>query len=98
MSARRPVTDDGSRALQEILRRPEETMLAVDFAGTLAPIVDDPEQAYANPDAVAALGRLAGLVKAVVVITGRPVRTAVRLGRFADTEHLQRMTVLGQYG
>jgi len=64
----------------------------------LAPIVDDPEQAYANPEAVAGLGRLGHRVGAVVVITGRPARTAVRLGRFREVNGLRSMTVLGQYG
>ena len=34
----------------------------------------------------------------MVVITGRPVRTAVRLGGFDDVAGLGAMTVLGQYG
>ncbi len=36
----------------------QDTLVGLDFDGTLAPIVDDPEQAYADPAAVAALGRL----------------------------------------
>jgi trehalose 6-phosphate phosphatase len=41
--------------LEAIVRSPSETLVASDFDGTLAPIVDDPERAYADPDAVAAL-------------------------------------------
>lgn len=88
----------GAAALEAILRSPSETLVASDFDGTLAPIVDDPEQAYADPDAVAALGRLGEHVGAVVVITGRPARTAVRLGRFREAAGLGSMIVLGQYG
>jgi trehalose 6-phosphate phosphatase len=88
----------GARALEAIVRAPSETLIATDFDGTLAPIVEDPEQAYAEPNAVAALGRLAGQVGPVVVITGRPARLAVRLGRFREVAGLQSMIVLGQYG
>jgi trehalose 6-phosphate phosphatase len=85
-------------ALEAIVRAPSKTLIATDFDGTLAPIMDDPEQAYADPNAVAALGRLGERVGAVVVITGRPVRTVVRLGRFREVAGLQSMIVLGQYG
>ncbi len=88
----------GPGALEAIVRAPSETLIATDFDGTLAPITDDPEQAYADPNAVAALGRLGEHVGAVVVITGRPVRTVVRLGRFREVAGLQSMIVLGQYG
>ncbi|HET9647488.1 MAG TPA: trehalose-phosphatase [Microlunatus sp.] len=98
MSATRPQSGGGSRAYEAILERPGETLVGVDFDGTLAPITDDPEQAYVHPDAVAALGRLGALVGRIVVITGRPARTAVRLGHFADMPGLERLVVLGQYG
>lgn len=98
MSVRGPATDAGVRALDALLHRPSETMVSLDFDGTLAPIVDDPEQAYANPEAVAALGRLGRLVGSIVLITGRPARMAVKLGRFAETPGLESMVVLGQYG
>lgn len=73
-------------------------MVALDFDGTLAPIVDDPARAHVHPDALAALSRLGSLLGSIVVVTGRPVRTAVRLGGFRDVEGLSSMTVLGQYG
>jgi trehalose 6-phosphate phosphatase len=88
----------GAGTLEAILRAPSETLIATDLDGTLAPIVEDPEQAYADPKAVAALGRLGEHVGAVAVITGRPVRTAVRLGRFGGVAGLQSMIILGQYG
>ena len=90
--------DASADALRAIVANPRATLVGLDFDGTLAPIVDDPEQAYANPDAVAALGRLGRRVGAVVVITGRPARTAVKLGRFTETDGLQSMVVMGQYG
>jgi trehalose 6-phosphate phosphatase len=98
MSLPEPHSPPGAAALEAILRSPSDTLVASDFDGTLAPIVEDPEQAYADPNAVAALGRIAEHVGAVVVITGRPVRTAVRLGRFQQEPGLRSMIVLGQYG
>ncbi|GAB2572629.1 trehalose-phosphatase [Microlunatus antarcticus] len=92
---------DGALAqnrLQAVLDHPEQTLVGIDFDGTLAPIVADPEQAHADPRAVAALGRLGRLLGTVAVVTGRPARTAVRLGGFRDVEGLDRLVVLGQYG
>ncbi|HYP44587.1 MAG TPA: trehalose-phosphatase [Propionibacteriaceae bacterium] len=98
MSATGPVSDAGIQAMQAVLERPRETMIGVDFDGTLAPIIDDPDQAFAHPAAVAALGRLGPLVGLIAVITGRPARTAVRLGGFQGAPGLASMVVLGQYG
>jgi trehalose 6-phosphate phosphatase len=78
-----PTTASGADALRAILERPAQTLVAFDFDGTLAPIVDDPEQADADPEAVAALAALGPLVGTVAVVTGRPARTAVRLGGVA---------------
>jgi trehalose 6-phosphate phosphatase len=98
MSLFQPRTPAGARALQAVIASPGDTLVGLDFDGTLAPIVDDPEQAYADRAAVQALGRLGERVRAVVVITGRPVRTAVRLGDFDSVSGLGGMVVLGQYG
>jgi trehalose 6-phosphate phosphatase len=84
--------------LQAVLEHPDETLVGIDFDGTLAPIVADPEQAHADPRAVAALARLGGLLGTVAVITGRPARTAVRLGGFRGVAGLGHLVVLGQYG
>lgn len=98
MSLPEPLSVTGDQALQAIITSPSDTLFATDFDGTLAPIVDDPAQAYADQGAVAALARLAEHVGAVVVITGRPVRAAVRLGGFREFAGLQSMIILGQYG
>jgi len=84
--------------LQAVLDHPDETLVGIDFDGTLAPIVADPEQAHADPRAVSALARLGGLLGTVAVITGRPARTAVRLGGFRGVAGLGHLVVLGQYG
>jgi trehalose 6-phosphate phosphatase len=66
----------------------------VDFDGTLAPIVELPDQARALPGAAPALGRLAGRYARVAVISGRPVAfLAQRLGPAAGTAEL-----VGLYG
>ena len=93
-----PLTEAGAAALQAVTTAPGGTLVALDFDGTLAPIIDDPERAVADPDAVAALAELGALLGTVAVITGRPARTAVRLGGFAGREGLGSMVVLGQYG
>lgn len=92
------LTDPGREALQAIIANPAKTLVALDFDGTIAPIVPDPEHAHADPAAVGALARLGDLVLGIVVITGRPARTAVRLGGFDRHPGLNRMVVLGQYG
>ena len=84
--------------LDAVLEHPEETLIGIDFDGTLAPIVPDPDQAHAHPAAVAALARLGPLLGTVAIITGRPARTAVRLGGFRGVAGLGHLVVLGQYG
>jgi trehalose 6-phosphate phosphatase len=93
-----PRTAAGREGLAALLARPERALVAVDFDGTLAPIVPDPERARAHPDAVPALARLAGRVATVAVITGRPADVAVRLGGFAGHPELAGLAVLGAYG
>jgi trehalose 6-phosphate phosphatase len=77
-------------------------VVALDFDGTLSPIVEDPASATIHPDAPVALGDLAPHVRAVVVITGRPARQVVELGHLeelADSlpDHAH-LAVMGQYG
>ena len=88
----------GAAALDAVLARPQETLIGLDFDGTLSPIGPDPEQAFAHPGAVEAMARLGRLIGTVAVITGRPARTAVRLGGFSGRAGLESMVVLGQYG
>jgi trehalose 6-phosphate phosphatase len=88
-------TTHGAAAFTAIRERPGEAVIAFDFDGTLSPIVADPDAARAHPGAPAALARLAPLVNAIVIITGRPAARAVEYGGFAQVEGL---VVLGQYG
>jgi trehalose 6-phosphate phosphatase len=48
------------------------TALCLDYDGTLAPIVDDPEAAAPLPGTQELLGRLAGRFAAVALVSGRP--------------------------
>ncbi|MFF7715471.1 trehalose-phosphatase [Streptomyces sp. NPDC007988] len=93
-----PTTAAGREGLAAVLERPSESVVALDFDGTLAEIVPDPEQARAHPATVPVLARLAPLVKSVVVVTGRPAGVAVRYGGFAGVEGLEHLVVLGHYG
>ncbi|MFD7599527.1 trehalose-phosphatase [Streptomyces mirabilis] len=93
-----PVTPAGRDGLDAILTRPDRAVIALDFDGTLAPIVADPEQARAHPDAVPALAALAPKVASVAVVTGRPAGVAVRHGGFAGVPGLDHLVVLGHYG
>ena len=93
-----PVTPAGRAGLERLLGRPERAVVALDFDGTLSPIVPDPDQARAHPDAVPALARLAPYVAAVAIVTGRPAELAARYGGFAGATGLDGLVVLGAYG
>ncbi|WEO96719.1 trehalose-phosphatase [Streptomyces sp. FXJ1.172] len=93
-----PQTQSGRDGLAAFLAKPATAIVGLDFDGTLAPIVADPEQARAHPDAVPALAALAPKVASIAVITGRPAGVAVRYGGFAGVPGLDHLTVLGHYG
>ncbi|MEV7615788.1 trehalose-phosphatase [Streptomyces sp. NPDC089799] len=93
-----PVTAAGREGLDALLRAPRRSVVALDFDGTLADIVPDPDQARAHPGALPALSQLAPKVASVAVITGRPAGVAVRYGGFAGAPGLEHLVVLGHYG
>ncbi|WP_030989364.1 trehalose-phosphatase [Streptomyces sp. NRRL WC-3744] len=93
-----PRTQPGRDGLAALLAQPRTALIGLDFDGTLAPIVADPEQARAHPGAVPALAALAPQIASVAVITGRPPEVAVRYGGFAGVPGLEHLTVLGHYG
>ncbi|MDQ1423304.1 MAG: hypothetical protein QOD72_802, partial [Acidimicrobiaceae bacterium] len=64
-------------------------LVACDYDGTLAPIVDDPSHALPMPEAVAALRTLASLPDThVAVISGRSLRDLAVLSRLPSEVHL----------
>ncbi|MGW0465865.1 trehalose-phosphatase [Streptomyces sp. NPDC003027] len=93
-----PTTPAGRDGLAALLARPETAVVALDFDGTLAEIVPDPEQARAHPGAVPALAALAPRIASIAVVTGRPAGVAVRYGGFAGVPGLEHLVVLGHYG
>jgi trehalose 6-phosphate phosphatase len=94
----RPRTAQGVEGLTALLDDPQRSLIALDFDGTLAPIVEDPEQARAHPRAVPALVRLAAHVGTVAVLTGRSALDAVRYAGVSDVPELSGLVVLGHYG
>lgn len=75
---------------------PGRSLVALDFDGTLAPIVADPAEARAHPAAGPALARLAPRLAGIVVVTGRPAAVAAEYGALAEIPG--EVTVLGHYG
>jgi trehalose 6-phosphate phosphatase len=90
-----PRTEAGKDGLAALLRTPSRALIALDFDGTLSPIVEDPAAARAYPGAVDALRRLARLAGTVAVITGRAAPDAVELG---GLDQVPGLLVLGHYG
>jgi trehalose 6-phosphate phosphatase len=91
-------TPEGAAGLAALLTDPAHAVVALDFDGTLAPIVDRPEDSRPVPGALEALARISAEVAAVAIITGRAAATAVVLGGFDRAPGLDRLVVLGQYG
>jgi trehalose 6-phosphate phosphatase len=78
-----------------LLADPRSTLVAVDFDGTLAPIVARPEDARPAPGAREVLADLAGKLGAVAIVSGRGAQEVVAL---AGVEDVARLRVLGHYG
>ena len=74
---------------------PGGTLLALDFDGTLAPIVPDPADSRPLPGAVGALITLAGRGARIAVITGRDARTLFEL---SGLERVPGLAVEALYG
>lgn len=91
----RPDTADGRIGLAALLADPPRALIALDFDGTLAPIVEDPTAARATVAAATAVRKLAGLAGTVAIVTGRPAADAARFAGVADVPEV---TVLGHYG
>lgn len=84
--------NEASVLLAELAAHSGSAGVFSDFDGTLSPIVDDPGAALPLPGSADVLGRLAGRLRMVAVVSGRP-------GAFL-TEHLggRGLTLRGLYG
>jgi trehalose 6-phosphate phosphatase len=76
---------------------PRRALLALDYDGTLAPIVADPAAAAPAPGARAVLCRLTEVFGTVAVISGRPTASLIALLDL-DRADAPALTVLGLYG
>ena len=90
-----PRTAPGRAGLAALLADPAGALVALDFDGTLAPIVAEPDAARAHPGAVTALRELAGRVGTVAIVTGRPAAFAAERGGLVGIPGL---VVAGHYG
>jgi trehalose 6-phosphate phosphatase len=95
MTLPRPRTLAGAVGLQVLMADPSDAVLAVDFDGTLAPIVDRPQDARPADGALAALTSLSARLAACAVVTGRAANDAVRLG---GLDSVPGLVVFGHYG
>lgn len=90
-----PATAAGRAGLDALHAAPRRALVALDYDGTLAPIVVRPEDAVPALGAVEALEALGRSVGHLAVVTGRPADVVVELGGLA---HVAGLVVLGQYG
>ena len=93
-----PVTAPGADGLATLLADPRHSVLAFDYDGVLAPIVEDPDRSPPHARAVPTLARLAPLVGSIAIITGRPASVAVAYGQFDRWPELADLVVFGHYG
>jgi trehalose 6-phosphate phosphatase len=93
----------GGEQYAAAVRSRDRLLVALDFDGTLAPIVQDPAAAVIHPDGRDVLIGLAGQARTVAVITGRPARQVLALGGLEEVGEAlggagHELVVLGQYG
>ena len=89
------MTPAGAAGLAALQADPGHAVVALDYDGTLAPVVDRPQDAVPAPGALTALTALASRLGVIALITGRPADVVVELGGLAAVPGL---LVLGQYG
>ena len=91
----RPTTDAGRDALAALRAEPDRALVALDYDGTLAPVVERPEDAVPAAGAAEVLEALAARLGRVALVTGRPAEVVVAL---AGLHALPGLVVQGQYG
>src|SRR3954453_8322939 len=96
-------SEEGEQKYAAVVRAAADTIVGLDFDGTLAPIVEDPAQAHIHPEAGEVLVDLAQQVLAIAVVTGRPARQALDLGGLEQVGNAigdagKELYLFGQYG
>ena len=94
---------EGEQRYAALVEVAGSAVVGLDFDGTLAPIVDDPDSAHIHPDAPGVLLDLSSVVRAIAVVTGRPARKVLALGGLDEVgreigETGRELLVFGQYG
>ena len=96
------LSPEAQQRYDELVKVAPETLVGLDFDGTLSPIVADPTRAAIHPEGPDSLVAVVQRVRAVAVITGRPAQQAVELGGFDELAGRLPadacLEVLGQYG
>lgn len=90
-----PRTAAGRLGLAAVIADPARAVVAVDYDGTLAPIVERPEDARPEPGAIEALAALTAAVGRCAVVSGRSAKDVVAVGGL-DT--VRGLLVVGHYG
>lgn len=90
-----PRTAEGQAGLEALRADPTHALVALDYDGTLSPVVARPEAAVPAVGAVEVLRSLAGRVGRLALVTGRPAQVVLDLAALSDVPGL---VVLGQYG
>jgi len=90
-----PRTATGRLGLAAVVADPARAVVAVDYDGTLAPIVSRPEDAHPAAGAIEALAALTRAIGRCAVVSGRGAQDAVAVGGLAAIPGL---LVVGHYG
>ena len=93
------VGHEAQQRYQQVVAAAPRALIALDYDGTLAPIVEDPTQARIHPLGLDVIQRLAAATHTVAIITGRPVEQVLTLAGLRDiAHHCPNLVVLGHYG
>jgi trehalose 6-phosphate phosphatase len=82
-------------AVEALLADPAAALIALDFDGTLAPIVDRPQDARLGEGGLKVLQQLSRRIGQLAVVSGRGAAEVVELGGLAAVPGLR---VMGHYG
>jgi trehalose 6-phosphate phosphatase len=88
-------TATGEAMIEALRADLPRALIALDFDGTIAPIVPHPADSRPVPGAVESLAALARAGAQVAVVTGRDARTVIELG---GLDAIPRLVVEGLYG